>query len=74
MSTGDVITPRAIEYQYKKLFEDTYIDIYSYNQETIIAEKFQTVIERKIKNSRMKDYYDLYFLLLLSGIKLIKKY
>lgn len=61
VSTGDVITPKAIEYKYKKLFDDSYIDIYSYNQETIIAEKFQTIIERKIANSRMKDYYDLYF-------------
>lgn len=61
VSTGDVITPRAIEYKYKKLFDDSYIDILSYNQETIIAEKFQAILERKTQNSRMKDYYDLYF-------------
>ena len=61
VSTGDVITPRAIEYQYKKLFDDSYIDILSYNQETIIAEKLQSILEKKITNSRMKDYYDLYF-------------
>ena len=61
VSTGDIITPRAIEYRYKKLFDDTYIDILSYNEETIIAEKLQAILERKINNSRMKDYYDLYF-------------
>jgi predicted nucleotidyltransferase component of viral defense system len=61
ISTGDVITPKAIEYKYKKLFDNSYIDILSYNQETIIAEKFQSILERKITNSRMKDYYDLYF-------------
>lgn len=61
VSTGDVITPRAIEYKYKKLFDNSYIDILSYNQETIIAEKLQSILERKIINSRMKDYYDLYF-------------
>lgn len=61
ISTGDVITPRAIEYKYKKLFDNSYIDILSYNQETIIAEKLQSILERKITNSRMKDYYDLYF-------------
>lgn len=61
VSTGDVITPRAIEYKYKKLFDNSYIDILSYNQETIIAEKLQAILERKTKNSRMKDYYDLYF-------------
>ena len=61
VSTGDIITPRAIEYQYKKLFDNEWIDILSYNQETIIAEKLQAVLERKLTNSRMKDYYDLYF-------------
>ncbi len=61
VSTGDVITPRAIEYKYKKLFDNSYIDILSYNQETIIAEKLQSILERKVTNSRMKDYYDLYF-------------
>lgn len=61
VSTGDVITPRAIEYKYKKLFDNSYIDILSYNQETIIAERLQAILERKTKNSRMKDYYDLYF-------------
>ena len=72
VSTGDVITPRAIEYKYKKLFEDSYINLYSYNQETIIAEKFQTIIERKIKNSRMKDYYDIYFFVNFKWNKLDK--
>lgn len=61
ISTGDVITPKAIEYKYKKLFDDSYINILSYNQETIIAEKLQSILERKVANSRMKDYYDLYF-------------
>ena len=61
ISTGDVITPKAIEYKYKKLFDSSYIDILSYNQETIIAEKLQSILERKLTNSRMKDYYDLYF-------------
>ena len=32
VSTGDVITPRAIEYKYKKLFDNSYIDILSYNK------------------------------------------
>jgi len=61
ISTGDVITPGAIQYSYKKILEDEYIQIYTYNQETIIAEKLQTILSRKIANSRMKDYYDLYF-------------
>ncbi len=43
------------------MLEDDYIEIYTYNQETIIAEKLQTILSRKIANSRMKDYYDLYY-------------
>lgn len=61
VSTGDIITPKAIEYKYKKILEDEYIEICTYNKETIIAEKLQTILDRKIANSRMKDYYDLYY-------------
>ncbi len=61
ISTGDIITPRAIEYQYKTLLDNEYIDLITYNYETIIAEKLQTVLERGVSNSRMKDYYDLYY-------------
>ena len=63
IATGDVITPREIEYNYKMLFEDRTLPLMAYPIETIIAEKYQTVIERGILNSRMKDYYDLYYLL-----------
>ena len=45
------------------MFEDRNLKIMTYNIETIIAEKFQTVISRGILNSRMKDYYDLYYLI-----------
>ena len=61
VSTGDIITPKAIEYKYKMILEDRYINIWTYNQETIIAEKLQTILSRKISNSRMKDYYDIYY-------------
>ena len=61
ISTGDIITPRAIEYKYKMILEDEYINIWTYNQETIVAEKLQTILARKIENSRMKDFYDIYY-------------
>ena len=61
ISTGDIITPRAIEYKYKMILEDDYIKIWTYNQETIVAEKLQTILARKIGNSRMKDFYDIYY-------------
>ena len=63
IATGDLITPKEIEYEYKMIFENRILKIMTYNIETIIAEKFQTVINRGILNSRMKDYYDLYYLL-----------
>lgn len=63
IATGDLITPREIEYDYKMMFEDRSLTIMTYNIESIIAEKFQTVISRGILNSRMKDYYDLYYLM-----------
>lgn len=63
IATGDLITPREIEYNYKMLFEDRNLKIMTYNIESIIAEKFQTVISRGVLNSRMKDYYDLYYLI-----------
>lgn len=63
IATGDLITPREIEYDYRMMFEDRKLKIMTYNIESIIAEKFQTVISRGILNSRMKDYYDLYYLI-----------
>lgn len=45
------------------IFEDRSLKIMTYNVENIIAEKFQTVISRNVLNSRMKDYYNLYYLL-----------
>lgn len=63
VATGDLITPREIEYDYKMMFENRSLKIMAYNIESIIAEKFQTVISKGILNSRMKDYYDLYYLM-----------
>ncbi len=63
ISTGDVITPRAIEYRYNLLLEDRYISLWSYNLETILAEKLQTILSRGIVNTRMRDFYDIYTLL-----------
>ena len=58
ISTGDVITPRAIEFNYDLLLEDRSISLWSYNLETILAEKLQTVLARGILNTRMRDFYD----------------
>ena len=63
ISTGDVITPRAIEFNYDLLLEDRSFSLWSYNLETILAEKLQTVLARGILNTRMRDFYDIRMLL-----------
>ena len=63
ISTGDVITPRAIEFNYDLLLENRSIRLWSYNLETILAEKLQTVLARGILNTRMRDFYDIRMLL-----------
>lgn len=62
ITTGDKITPREIEYQFKLLFEDRSISVLAYNLETIMAEKLETVISRGDQNTRPRDYYDIYIL------------
>jgi predicted nucleotidyltransferase component of viral defense system len=61
-STGDVITPKEIEYHYSLMFENRTISILAYNTETTLSEKFETIISRGTANSRMRDYYDIYML------------
>ena len=58
ISTDDVITPAAVEYEYKLMFEDRTISLLSYNTETLLAEKIQTTIARGLANTRMRDFYD----------------
>ena len=60
ISTGDVITYKEVQFEYKTLFDNEIVNIMTYNYETIIAEKFEAIISRNIDNTRMKDYYDLY--------------
>lgn len=62
VSTGDVITPAAVSYQYKMLFEDRYITLRAYNIETVLAEKMETLLARGAFNTRMRDFYDMYIL------------
>ena len=63
ITTGDKITPKEIEYNYNSIFENKKIPILAYTTETVIAEKYQTIITRGILNTRMKDFYDIYVLI-----------
>lgn len=62
ISTGDVITPGAVEFSYKLMFEERSISLLAYNIETLLAEKIETVLSRGIANTRMRDFYDIYIL------------
>ncbi|MDR1195514.1 MAG: nucleotidyl transferase AbiEii/AbiGii toxin family protein [Endomicrobium sp.] len=66
ITAGDVITPKAIVFEYKMMFENKSINIMSYPVETIIAEKFETIISRGVLNTRAKDFYDIYMLVKLN--------
>lgn len=63
MSTGDEITPRAIAYKFPLIIENRTIDLWTYNLETLLAEKIETIMVRAQANTRMRDFYDIYLLL-----------
>lgn len=63
ISTGDEVTPKELDYQYQSLFENKKINISTYNIETILAEKIETILTRGKYNTRMKDYYDVHMFL-----------
>lgn len=62
LSTDDVITPKAISYNYKLMFVDRNIQLMAYNPETMLAEKIETIIARGTANTRMRDFYDVFLL------------
>ena len=63
VSTGDVITPDAVKYEFSGIFdEDIRISLWGYNIETVIAEKVETILRRGVFTTRPRDYYDVYIL------------
>lgn len=62
IATGDPITPRPNIYKYFPILGDGYIKVWSYNIETVIAEKLETILKRAEANGRTRDYYDLYLI------------
>lgn len=62
VTTGDAITPAAVQYDYPLLFEDRSVPVMAYTLETVLAEKYETVIRRNIGTTRARDFYDLYTL------------
>lgn len=62
ISTGDFVTPNAIEFHFPMMFEQRAICIMSYNVESVLAEKVESIITRGVLNTRMRDFYDVYIL------------
>ena len=62
ITTGDVITPREMNYSYSKILEEGTIPIMTYTIEPILAEKFETISSRNITTTRARDFYDLYMI------------
>ena len=67
VTTGDIITPKEIEYTFKLLFDDRTLSILAYNLETVLAEKIETVLSRSIANTRPRDFYDIHIIFALRG-------
>ncbi|MCL2588070.1 MAG: nucleotidyl transferase AbiEii/AbiGii toxin family protein [Oscillospiraceae bacterium] len=67
VTTGDKITPQAVEYSFRLMFDDRSISVLAYNLETIFAEKLETVLSRNIANTRPRDFYDIHTLYALHG-------
>ncbi len=62
IATGDPITPGAINYKYLPILADEVIYLWTYNIETVLAEKLETILSRAEANSRTRDYYDVYMI------------
>ena len=73
ISTGDVITPREVQYQFKLMLEDRSIEVWAYTLETVLAEKLETIISRNIANTRMRDFYDIHILQEIHGASLSRE-
>ncbi len=62
ITTGDVITPRAVRYEFHSILSNKRIKVWAYNLETVLAEKVETILRRSVLNTRPRDFYDVYIL------------
>ncbi len=63
VSTGDAITPHAVQYNFTEIFDDEQsYELWAYNIETVMAEKVETILCRGVFNTRPRDFYDAYIL------------
>lgn len=63
ITTGDRIVPGQTVYAYPLMFDGGWVRVLSYPIETVLAEKFETVVSRGVANTRGRDFYDIHALL-----------
>lgn len=59
VTTGDAITPKPVLQLFWSMFDDGDYELLSYNLETLLAEKLDTVLSRGVLNTRTRDFYDI---------------
>lgn len=59
---GDVIIPEPGKLKYPVLLDFPAPELDGYTMESTVAEKFQAMVNLGLPNSRMKDFYDIWFL------------
>ena len=69
ITTRDIIIPSEIEYSYETIFKKR-LNILAYSLETLIAEKYETIIKRNITTTRLRDFYDIYMIFKLKNDKI----
>ena len=63
VSTGDAITPHAVQYNFSEIFDSgKSYELWAYNIETVLAEKVETILRRGVFNTRPRDFYDAFIL------------
>src|SRR5207244_631207 len=59
---GDVVYPDPVSLEYPTILEMPQPIIYGYTPESVIAEKLHAIVRHGSRNSRIKDFYDIWFL------------
>lgn len=63
IAQGDIVTPYPQKYVYKSSVDESQFKLLAYTVETMVAEKFETLIAKGMSNSRAKDLFDIHILL-----------
>ncbi|MFR9543653.1 MAG: nucleotidyl transferase AbiEii/AbiGii toxin family protein [Rikenellaceae bacterium] len=67
---GDIIIPKAIDITYPCFIDQMpSVNLLAYSLESVVAEKFNAMIERADNNSRFKDFYDVYKILIANRVE-----